>query len=127
LQTTRLKYKPALPNNLKDLSYINAVMGEATSPSENIDLIKKQFPKTFGQPIVSFHQGIEQKCHPIKIGVVLSGGQAPGGHNVIIDIFDAMRSLNSSSTLYGFLDGPDGIINNKAIVITNEIADNYPR
>ncbi len=110
LQKRRLEYKPALPEILRDLNGVRLVQEEGgkTAP----DNLKKLFPKTFSQRIHPLERG-EGKKRMLRIGAVFSGGQAAGGHNVIAGIWDAIHRFDPHSHLFGFLDGPSGIIEGK--------------
>lgn len=129
LQKERLKAdcKDYLPNVL--LAGGRAVKKEAVAASPKdaeAEAIKKLFPNTSGIPLVEFEAGAA--CidkDPVKVGVVLSGGQAPGGHNVIAGIFDGIKAWNENSTMYGFLDGPHGVFAGNFVVITDEIMDGF--
>lgn len=128
LQQFRLKYQPTLPLLLKDPSSLNvAVQNDQSFKLSSTDQseIEKIFPKTKGQPFLTFIKSVKKDHRPIKVGVVFSGGQAAGGHNVISGLFDALKKLNSSSQLYGFLQGPIGIIDNKWIEITEDKLASY--
>lgn len=123
LQIARAGYQPKLPNALKG----NVVLkeGAATESVADQDDIKKLFPNTYGMPLVTFEPG-EKKNYPVKnVGVILSGGQAPGGHNVICGLFDGLKALNPANKLYGFLGGPSGLVDHKYIELTKEIVDEY--
>jgi diphosphate-dependent phosphofructokinase len=124
LQEARSAYVPKLPGALK--GKITLVEGDKTTSVANQEEIKKMFPKTYGMPIISFESGNEEKEYPpINVGVILSGGQAPGGHNVIAGLFDGLKRINESSKLYGFLGGPGGLINNEYMEITSDIINEY--
>ena len=100
--------------------------GAATESVADQEAIKAMFPNTYGLPIVTFEKGGETKEYPaINVGVILSGGQAPGGHNVIAGLFDGVKRLNPNSRLYGFLMGPGGLVDHKYMEITAEIMDAY--
>lgn len=120
LESYRLKYKPALPSILKDLVHLVPVQEISSTEKEVNDELSKTFPKTINLPILSFKKGQAYSSEPIKVGVVFSGGQAPGGHNVISGLFDALKQINPDSQLIGFLNGPDGIIKNKFVPLTEE-------
>ncbi|GAQ89015.1 pyrophosphate--fructose-6-phosphate 1-phosphotransferase [Klebsormidium nitens] len=117
LQTERLEYKPALPPVL--CSPLSLKQGGATTSAEHPDQIKALFPNLYGKPnvhIVADPQGkAEAHTESVKIGVVLSGGQAPGGHNVISGLYDYLQVHNPGSTLYGFRGGPAGVMNCKVV------------
>lgn len=110
LQKYRQNYRPALPHILRDLRRVHFSKDAECFCSEEI---KPLFPLTFNQPIVRGQEGPARTCNPLRVGVVFSGGQAAGGHNVVTGIFDAIQSLNPQSALIGFLGGPSGIINGK--------------
>lgn len=126
LQQARLKYKPKLPCSLENISlaYIEPASHDRAAhapPSEIADL----FPHTVHLVAQQVKSGRLADHMPLKVGVVLSGGQAPGGHNVISGIYDALKKLNASSSLFGFLDGPAGIIKNRSIEITEQLLAQY--
>ena len=123
LQIARAAYQPKLPAVLK--GYVTSVCGAATESAADHDDIRKRFPNTYGMPIVTFAKGEKKDFAPLNVGVILSGGQAPGGHNVISGIFDGIKCLNPASRLYGFLMGPDGLINHKYMELTADIIDEY--
>ncbi len=124
LQIARDKYAPKVPAALK--SSVKVVEGEKTQSVANQAEIEKMFPNTNGMPILSFEATSDKKdFSAINVGVILSGGQAPGGHNVISGLFDGLKNLNSDSKLYGFLGGPSGLIDNEYLELTSEIVDEY--
>ncbi|MDR1747044.1 MAG: diphosphate--fructose-6-phosphate 1-phosphotransferase [Tannerella sp.] len=124
LQIVRAKYRPILPVTLKGAVKIK--QGKPTQSVADREEIKKRFPNTYGLPVVTFERGRKKEEYPaINVGVILSGGQAPGGHNVIAGLFDGIRKLNPQSKLYGFLGGPSGLINNEVIEITKEMLNSY--
>lgn len=127
LQKARYGYQPKLPAILRqDIKSMEIVTGGATAPASDQDAIKALFPHTYGLPTVSFAEGDTKTTYQaINVGVILSGGQAPGGHNVISGLFDALRLANHKSKLIGFLGGPSGILNDKTLEITEEIMDAY--
>jgi pyrophosphate--fructose-6-phosphate 1-phosphotransferase len=128
LQQERLKFKPVLPNVLKNHpSSIIPKFGKPTQSVSDQEIIKKLFPKTYGIPEVIFTKGknTQIKNKVVKLGVVLSGGQAPGGHNVIAGIFDALKKSNPKNRLIGFLGGPSGILENKFKELTKNVVDQY--
>ncbi len=114
LQKARANYQPKLPAVFaRNGIAIKAQDGEATTSIADQAQIKEMFPHTYGLPLVSF-AGDAGKTHPVlKVGVILSGGQAPGGHNVIAGLFDGLKAANPGNTLFGFLGGPSGLIENK--------------
>ncbi len=127
LQKERYKYQPKLPEILKkDISAIVAVEGEATESVSDQQKIKELFPYTYGMREVSF--AIGEQCAKegrIKAGVILSGGQAPGGHNVITGLYDALKKANRENTLLGFRKGPSGLLEDDYIEFTDEYIDEY--
>ena len=124
LQKARAAYQPKLPKALKGAIALKE--GEATQSVADQEAIKNLFPNTYGMPVVTFEVAEEAKELPaINVGVILSGGQAPGGHNVISGIFDGLKSLNKDCKLYGFLGGPSGLIDHKYMELTAEIVDEY--
>ncbi len=125
LQKARAAYKPKLPRALRE-GNIKVELGPPTEPSTDNVEIKALFPNTYGQPIATLVEGNGNlSTAPLKVGVVLSGGQAPGGHNVIAGVFDALKTANPESKLYGFLKGPGGVIKCKYKELTAEIIDEY--
>ena len=124
LQKARAAYEPKLPQSLKGAVKINA--GAATQSVADQAEIKKLFPNTYGMPLLTFEKAEGSSGYPaINVGVILSGGQAPGGHNVIAGLFDGIKSLNNNSKLYGFLGGPGGFVDNKYTEITAEFLAAY--
>ena len=123
LQIARAAYQPKLPLALRGA--VSVKEGEATQSVADQAEIKKLFPNTYGMPLIQFVEG-EQKEYPaINVGVILSGGQAPGGHNVISGLFDGIKALNKDSRLYGFILGPGGLVDHKYMELTAEIVDEY--
>jgi len=127
LQRIRREYKPVLPAILQNvISKIGISYGPETESVDNQTKMKEIFSHTYGKPTIQFIEGdSSRKMSSVNIGVVLSGGQAPGGHNVIAGIFDAMKAANSDSKLYGFLGGPSGILENRLIELTGQYVDKY--
>ena len=124
LQAERAKYQPKLPNSLK--SSVKLIEGENTQSVADQDAIKKLFPNTYGMPLITFEATSEKKQYPaVNVGVILSGGQAPGGHNVISGIFDGIKNINPESKLYGFLGGPGGLVDHKYVELTASSIDEY--
>ncbi|MCG8453765.1 MAG: diphosphate--fructose-6-phosphate 1-phosphotransferase [Spirochaetales bacterium] len=127
LQKARYTYEPKLPTVLNDeIASIAVSLGEATESVADQDALKGLFPHTYGAPIARFVKGENANAGTVrKLGVILSGGQAPGGHNVIAGLFDALKKANPQSVLYGFKGGPSGIIDDDVMEITDEIMDAY--
>lgn len=127
LQQERLKYQPKLPESLKaGINKLICVEKEKTEAVKDKEQIKKLFAKTYGQAIVEFAVGNEEKASGVKnVGVILSGGQAPGGHNVIAGLYDALKQANKENKLYGFLGGPSGIIDGKYVEFDDKFIDAY--
>ncbi|MBR4221802.1 MAG: diphosphate--fructose-6-phosphate 1-phosphotransferase, partial [Victivallales bacterium] len=126
LQKARASYSPKLPPVLNECGpFATANMGAPTQSVADQDKIKALFPDTYGLPAINFTAGKPFACKAIKAAVILSGGQAPGGHNVIAGLYDGLKALNPDSQLFGFLGGPSGLIDNKYIVMTDELIDQY--
>ena len=123
LQAARSAYQPKLPKALQ--GPVVAKEGAPTQSVGNQSEIKEMFPNTYGMPVVEFVNGTPAQVSPFNVGVILSGGQAPGGHNVISGLFDGLKSLNPSCKLYGFLMGPGGLVDHKYVEITSELIDEY--
>lgn len=125
LDKFRRAYSPQLPKALRHLKKVHWSKGKATTAIQDVDELRQLFPHTFGRPMLSAEEGSERQSKPLRVGVVLSGGQAAGGHNVIAGLFDALKILNTESRLFGFLGGPGGIIGNKYKELTAEIVNPY--
>ena len=124
LQKARAAYQPKLPVVLTGA--VKAVEGKPTHSVADQDDIKALFPNTYGLPEIRFEKvPAEESVEPINVGVILSGGQAPGGHNVISGLFDGIKNINKKSRLYGFLMGPGGLVDHKYKELTAEIIDEY--
>lgn len=124
LQVARAAYKPKMPKAL--YGSVKIEEGAATQSVADQEEVKKLFPNTYGMPTLKFVESAEKVDFPtINVGVILSGGQAPGGHNVIAGLFDGIKSLNNTSHLYGFLMGPGGLIDHKYKELTSDIIDEY--
>lgn len=105
LQIARESYVPKMPKSLKGI--VKIVEGNKTQSVADQADIEKIFPNTYGMPVITFETGSEAKQYPVyKVGVILSGGQAPGGHNVISGLFDGLKACNQENKLYGFQGGP---------------------
>lgn len=126
LQVERLKYEPKLPEALKQgINSLEMIQGENTKAIRDEEQIQELFKNTYGKPLVTFKTGSAKTSEVKNVGVILSGGQAPGGHNVIAGLYDALKSANSDNKLYGFLGGPAGIIDGKYVEFTDEFIDAY--
>ena len=126
LQIERLKYQPKLPLQLRNgVNSLSLKLGNATQSVRDQEQIKALFPNTYGKPVVSYETTSATSAEKKNVGVILSGGQAPGGHNVIAGLFDALKQSNPENKLYGFLGGPSGIIDGKYIELTSDIIDRY--
>ena len=124
LQIARAAYQPKLPKALR--GNVKTVAGEPTQSVADQEEIKKLFPNTYGMPLIKFENAAEAADFaPMNVGVILSGGQAPGGHNVMSGLFDGLKKLNPANRLYGFLMGPGGLVDHKYIELTAEIIDEY--
>ena len=123
LQIARGHYQPKMPAVLK--GHVTLREGAATQSVADQAEIKQLFPNTYGMPLITFEAG-EAKEHPaVNVGVILSGGQAPGGHNVISGLYDGLKALNPANKLYGFLGGPSGLVDHKYLELTGNIIDEY--
>ncbi len=127
LQIERLKYQPKLPSSLQNgVNSLELVEGDATQSVRDQEQIKALFENTYGKPTVTFKSASNSGSSEVRnVGVILSGGQAPGGHNVIAGLYDALKNANSENKLYGFLGGPSGIIDGKYVEFTDEFIDAY--
>ena len=126
LQKARASYQPKLPPALSKGANITAREGAATTSVADSERIADLFKATYGSPVVTFEKDAGSAAgKALNVGVILSGGQAPGGHNVIAGLFDGLKSINADSKLFGFLRGPDGLINNEYVELTSEIIDAY--
>ena len=125
LQKIRAEFQPQLPEILSEMNPIVFSREAKTSCIADEKEIQALFPKTFGRVILSGGAGTREEAAPLKVGVVFSGGQAAGGHNVISGLFDGLKKRSSESTLIGFLGGPSGIIDGKSIEITSEMLSMY--
>ena len=124
LQKARAAYQPKLPIVLTGA--VKAVEGQPTNSVADQDEIKKLFPNTYGLPELRFEKSSNtQPAKPINVGVILSGGQAPGGHNVICGLFDGIKKIHRESRLYGFLMGPGGFVDHKYMELTAPFIADY--
>ncbi|WP_040235710.1 diphosphate--fructose-6-phosphate 1-phosphotransferase [Borrelia crocidurae] len=128
LQKERYKYVPRLPKILtNDFQNISVVFGDKTDALGNKDELREVFENTYGLPVVNFIQGSSNVDFTkiLNVGIILSGGPAPGGHNVVAGIFDAIKKSNSNSKIFGFKGGPAGLLDDKKIEITQDLIDAY--
>ncbi|MDG5800089.1 diphosphate--fructose-6-phosphate 1-phosphotransferase [Marinilabiliaceae bacterium ANBcel2] len=124
LQIARADYAPKIPASLKGA--VKIVEGNKTESVADQAEIDKMFPNTHRMPVITFESGEETSVYPVaKVGVILSGGQAPGGHNVISGLFDGLKKCNKNNKLYGFLGGPSGLLDNDYIELTSDVVDEY--
>ena len=127
LHKARLSYQPKLAGALQEgIKNVKVTYGEKTTAVKDADDIQNLFKDVYGTPIVSFStSGEELNNEPKNVGVILSGGQAPGGHNVIAGLYDAIKQANPNNKLYGFLGGPSGIIDGKYVEFNDKFIDSY--
>ena len=123
LQLARAAYQPKLPKALQGA--VKAKEGAATQSVGDQEEIKKLFPNTYGMPIVEFEPATEANTKKMNVGIILSGGQAPGGHNVITGLFDQIKKLNPENRLFGFILGPGGLVDHNYMELTADIIDEY--
>jgi len=123
LQIARASYQPKLPAALKGNVILK--VGNATESVADTVEIKSLFPNTYGMPLLTIEPSTKKENAVIGVGVILSGGQAPGGHNVISGLYDGLKALNPANKLYGFLGGPIGLVDHDYIELTKEIVDEY--
>ena len=127
LQIERLQYQPKLPSSLQNgVNSLELVEGAATESVRDQEQIQALFANTYGKPTVTFKSTSSSSVSEVKnVGVILSGGQAPGGHNVIAGLYDALKNANSANKLYGFLGGPSGIIEGKYVEFNDEFINDF--
>ena len=123
LQIARAAYQPKLPKALQGAVKIKE--GKATQSVGDQEEIKKLFPNTYGMPIVEFEPATEANTKKMNVGIILSGGQAPGGHNVITGLFDQIKKLNPENRLFGFILGPGGLVDHNYMELTESVIDEY--
>ncbi len=124
LQKARASYQPKLPIALT--GPVKVVEGQPTQSVADQDAIRALFPNTYGLPEIKFEKNTQTAPgKPVNVGVILSGGQAPGGHNVICGLFDGIKKIHRDSRLFGFLMGPDGLVQHRYIELTAPIIDEY--
>ncbi|MBR6605455.1 MAG: diphosphate--fructose-6-phosphate 1-phosphotransferase [Prevotella sp.] len=123
LQIARAAYQPKLPKALQGA--VKVKEGAPTQSVDNQEEIKALFPNTYGMPIVEFEPSDVANTSKMNVGIILSGGQAPGGHNVITGLFDQIKKLNPENRLYGFILGPGGLVDHNYMELTEDIIDEY--
>ena len=124
LQIARAAYQPKLPQGLR--GNVTIKEGAPTQSVADQEEIQKLFPNPYGMPLVEFVPSSEKREYaPMNIGVILSGGQAPGGHNVICGLYDELKKQNPANKLYGFILGPGGLVDHKYMELTGDIIDEY--
>ena len=127
LQTARYEYSPKLPGMLRHgIADICVKEGEETQSVADQEKIKALFPNTYGKKEITFEKGTNtSEAKKQVVGVILSGGQAPGGHNVICGLYDALKATNKENVLYGFKNGPIGLIEDDYIIFDDEYINQY--
>ena len=127
LQTVRLGYEPKLPGMLRHgITEICVKEGAETQSVADQEKIKALFPNTYGKKEIVFEKGQNTSVSKKQVvGVILSGGQAPGGHNVITGLYDALKATNSENVLYGFKKGPSGLLEDDYLIFDDEYIDQY--
>ena len=123
LQKARAAYQPKLPKALQGAVKIKE--GQPTQSVGDQEIIKKLVPNTYGMPIVEFEPATEANTTKMNVGIILSGGQAPGGHNVITGLFDQIKKLNPENRLYGFILGPGGLVDHNYMELTEKVINEY--
>jgi len=125
LQKLRLHYQPVIPRIFHNYRQVGFSPGPESLSRKDVEEIRALFPKTHKQEMLLGHNSTIRNTKPLKVGVVFSGGQAAGGHNVIIGLYDGLKLLNEESTLIGFLEGPGGIVSGKSISLERELLAKY--
>ncbi len=126
LQKARFSYQPKLPAALRAGAAVKCIEGEKLQAFADVEKINALFPTTSNMPVLSFEKAdAKADMKPINVGVILSGGQAPGGHNVIAGLYDGIKSLNPDSKLYGFKGGPGGLVDNDYVEIDDAFMNAY--
>ena len=126
LQKARAAYAPKLPPALAHGAMVRVIEGAPTTAVADVEKIREIFKTTFGSPALTFEADPNAKGgKAINVGVILSGGQAPGGHNVIAGLFDGLKSIHPDCRLYGFLKGPDGLVRDEYMELTSDVIDAY--
>jgi pyrophosphate--fructose-6-phosphate 1-phosphotransferase len=125
LHKARISYQPKLPSVFLKGPSVKILKGEASESVADQDKIKALFPKTYGMPSIRFEPATDPSYKAMNLGVILSGGQAPGGHNVIAGLYDGLMACNPNSKLYGFLGGPSGLTENAYRELDAEFIANF--
>ncbi|MBO5762343.1 MAG: diphosphate--fructose-6-phosphate 1-phosphotransferase, partial [Lentisphaeria bacterium] len=123
LQKARTAYTPKLPAALRQGAAVKVSEGAPTTAVADVEKIQALFPSTFGSPVLTFEAAGEAIRDAVTVGVILSGGQAPGGHNVVCGLYDALKALSPENVLIGFKGGPSGLLENDFIVFGDEYID----
>ena len=122
----RLKFKPTIPNLLKDLNKIQITDGEKVEPPSFQKEIQEKYKNIYGQPMSVISEGSNGDIHrKLRVGIILSGANAPGGHNVIAGLYDALKEANKENVLIGFKGGAQGILDNDYIEVDDELMNKY--
>ena len=127
LQKARYEYAPKLPGMLRNgIADICVLEGAETQSVADQEKIKALFPNTYGKKEITFQKGANtSEAKKQIVGVILSGGQAPGGHNVICGLYDALKATNPENEHYGFKGGPSGLIEDSYVIFDDEYIDQY--
>ena len=127
LQKLRYEYEPKLPKMLRnDISKITISEGKSTQSAADCEKIEKLFPNTYGKKEITFVKGKNKSENKKQIvGVILSGGQAPGGHNVICGLYDALKKSNEDNQLFGFKGGPSGLLEDEYVIFDDEYINQF--
>ena len=123
LQLARAAYEPKLPKALQ--GPVKVKEGAPTQSVDNQEEIKALFPNTYGMPLIEFEATDAAKDVRLNVGIILSGGQAPGGHNVITGLYDQIKKLNPENRVYGFILGPGGLVDHHYMELTDDIINDY--
>lgn len=127
LQKARYQYAPKLPKMLRNgISEISVLEGEETTSVADQEKIKALFPNTYGKKEITFQKGQNTSVAKKQVvGVILSGGQAPGGHNVVCGLYDALKATNPENVLYGFKKGPSGLLEDDYLIFDDAYIDQF--
>lgn len=127
LQKARYQYSPKLPGMLRNgISEICVKEGNATQSVADQEKIAALFPNTYGEKEITFEKGENTSAAKKQVaGVILSGGQAPGGHNVICGLYDALKATSKENVLYGFKNGPIGLLEDNYVEFDDAYIDAY--